>query len=259
MRKARKIFWQGFGGVMKHLQGWPVYENISRIIIWSSISSSVLNTKYSPLEQLSRNQHLMMCQSSPQLANLSTRSRYFAIFTTSSLLMIMLAIQSSFLIWLIILYNFSPSMWLSAQNFEACYFICERTLLTMIFVDMPSSENQLWRPGIITILFWKMNSKFLPFLFQLSILLIIWQGTLGKISFTTDAWSCANLQPYFAIMAHCAYCDNTDGSIKIKARLIAFHRIYGTHDGKKMAQLCIDLLDRAGITANVKFFEVYST
>jgi hypothetical protein len=35
--------------------------------------------------------------------------------------------------------------------------------------------------------------------------------------------------------------------------------MFGTHDGEKMAKLCIDLLDRAGITANVKDFEVYST
>lgn len=196
---------------------------------------------------------------SPQLANLSTRRRYFVIFATSSLLTIRLAIKSSFLTWLIILYNFSPSMLLSAQNFEVCCFICERTLRTMIFVDVASSEVRLWRPGTITILFWKMNSKFLPFLFLLSILLIIWQDALGKISFTADAWSSANLQSYFAITAHWAYRDNTDGSIKIKARLIAFHRMFGTHDGEKMAKLCIDLLDRAGITANVKDFEVYST
>lgn len=150
-------------------------------------------------------------------------------------------------------------MWLNAQNFEVCYFICERTLPTMIFVDVTSSEDRLWRPGTITILFWKMNSKFLPFLFLSSNLLIMWQDALGKISFTADAWSSANLQSYFAITAHWAYRDDTDGSIKIKARLIAFHRMFGTHDGQKMAQLCIDLLDRAGITANVKFFEVYST
>ena len=35
------------------------------------------------------------------------------------------------------------------------------------------------------------------------------------------------------------------------ARLIAFHRIFGRHTGEKLGQLCIDLLDRAGVTANV--------
>jgi hypothetical protein len=54
-------------------------------------------------------------------------------------------------------------------------------------------------------------------------------------------------------MAHWAYRD-TDGSIKIQACLIAFHRIFGHHTGEKMAQLCIDLLDRARTTSNVRFF-----
>ena len=57
-------------------------------------------------------------------------------------------------------------------------------------------------------------------------------------------------------MAYWAYRDETDGSIKIKARLIAFHRIFGRHTTEKLAQLCIDLLDRAGTTANVSIFEI---
>jgi hypothetical protein len=73
---------------------------------------------------------------------------------------------------------------------------------------------------------------------------------MGKISYTADAWSSASLQPYFMIMAHWAYHD-TNGSIK--AHLIAFHRIFGCHTREKMAQLCIDLLGRAGITSNVSF------
>jgi hypothetical protein len=87
----------------------------------------------------------------------------------------------------------------------------------------------------------------------LTVSLIILQSALGKISYTADAWSSANRQPYFAITAHWAYRDDVDGSIKIKARLIAFHRIFGRHTGQKMAKLCIDLLDRAGTTANVFF------
>jgi len=84
--------------------------------------------------------------------------------------------------------------------------------------------------------------------------LTIRQSALGKISYTADAWSSATLQSYFAITAHWAYRDNADGSIKIKARLIAFHPISGRHTGANMAQLCLDLLDRAGTTANVSFF-----
>jgi hypothetical protein len=98
-----------------------------------------------------------------------------------------------------------------------------------------------------------MNLKFAFSFFYHQFLLIILQGALGKISYTADAWSAANLRPYFAITAHWAYRDDTDGSIKIKARLIAFHRISGRHTGENMAKLCIDLLDRAGTTANVSF------
>jgi hypothetical protein len=54
-------------------------------------------------------------------------------------------------------------------------------------------------------------------------------------------------------MAHWAYYD-TDGSIKIQACLIVFHRIFGRHAGEKMAQLCINLLDRARTTSIVRFF-----
>jgi hypothetical protein len=81
---------------------------------------------------------------------------------------------------------------------------------------------------------------------------------LGKIFVTANAWSSASLQLYFTITAHWAYRD-TDGSIKIQARLIAFHRIFGRHTREKMAQLCIDLLDRARTTSNVRFFYTYST
>jgi hypothetical protein len=93
----------------------------------------------------------------------------------------------------------------------------------------------------------------------LILLLIICQSALGKVSYTADAWSSASQQSFFAITAHWAYRDDDD-SIKIKARLIAFHRIFGRHTGEKLGKLCIDLLDRAGTTANVSFFssEIWS-
>lgn len=80
------------------------------------------------------------------------------------------------------------------------------------------------------------------------------QSALGRISYTADAWSSASLKPFFAITAHWVYRDDADGSIRIKARLIAFHQISGRHTGENMAKLCLDLLDRAGCTANVSFF-----
>ena len=62
------------------------------------------------------------------------------------------------------------------------------------------------------------------------------------------------LQPFFAITAQWVHHDDTDGCIKIKAQLIAFHQIWGSHTAKKMAKLCLDLLDRAGTTSNVRFY-----
>ena len=51
--------------------------------------------------------------------------------------------------------------------------------------------------------------------------------------------------------AHWAYRDETDDTIKLKARLIAFHRIQGRHTAENMAQITVDLLGRAGTTDNV--------
>jgi len=66
-----------------------------------------------------------------------------------------------------------------------------------------------------------------------------------------DIWSDHNHQPYLCITAHWIAKDATTGSLILKAALLAFHRLYGTHDGKSMAEAVIGLLDRADITANV--------
>ena len=51
--------------------------------------------------------------------------------------------------------------------------------------------------------------------------------------------------------AHWAYRDESDDTIKLKARLIAFHRIRGRHTAENMARITVDLLGRAGVTDNV--------
>jgi hypothetical protein len=40
-------------------------------------------------------------------------------------------------------------------------------------------------------------------------------------------------------------------TLQVKNALIDFHHIHGGHDGKSMAEIAIQMLDRAGITANV--------
>jgi hypothetical protein len=74
---------------------------------------------------------------------------------------------------------------------------------------------------------------------------------LGKISYTSDAWSSGNLQSYYAMTAHWAYRDESDDTIKVKACLIAFHRVQGRHTAENLAQITVDLLGRAGVTDNV--------
>jgi hypothetical protein len=76
------------------------------------------------------------------------------------------------------------------------------------------------------------------------------KSALGKISYTSDSWSSDNLRPFYAMTAHWIYRDESDDTIKMKARLIAFHRIQGRHTAENMAQITVDLLGRAGATDN---------
>lgn len=76
---------------------------------------------------------------------------------------------------------------------------------------------------------------------------------MGQISFTTDIWSDQNRRPYLAITAHwIARIDSgATTSLQLKASLIAFHCLRGSHDGESLAATIIKLLDRAEITVKV--------
>jgi hypothetical protein len=63
-------------------------------------------------------------------------------------------------------------------------------------------------------------------------------------------WSKKDMQPYYAITAHWLY-ENEAGNIKLRSRLIAFHRFWGRHTAKNMVEVTLKLLDRAGTIANV--------
>jgi hypothetical protein len=45
--------------------------------------------------------------------------------------------------------------------------------------------------------------------------------------------------------------DATTGSLLLKAALIMFHHLQGTHNSKTMAATVLRLIDHANITANV--------
>lgn len=77
------------------------------------------------------------------------------------------------------------------------------------------------------------------------------QASAGQISVTMDIWSDQNRQSYLAITAHWIGTIHGTTALELKATLIAFHRLRGEHDGESLADVVIQLLDRAGITGNV--------
>jgi hypothetical protein len=70
-------------------------------------------------------------------------------------------------------------------------------------------------------------------------------------------WSKKDMQPYYAVTAHWLYEDGA-GNFKLGSRLIAFHRFWGRHTAKNMADVTLKLLDRAGTTTKVGVFLEYS-
>ena len=75
---------------------------------------------------------------------------------------------------------------------------------------------------------------------------------MGRVSFTADIWSDQTRQPYLAITAHwISECEGT-GALELKTALIAFHRLLGRHDGRSLASIILELLDRAGVTGKVR-------
>jgi hypothetical protein len=69
-------------------------------------------------------------------------------------------------------------------------------------------------------------------------------------------WSKGDLQPFYAVTAHWLY-EDKNKNIKLATRLIAFHRFWGRHTAKNMANVTLKILDRAGTTANVSFFLIH--
>ena len=56
------------------------------------------------------------------------------------------------------------------------------------------------------------------------------------------------------ITGHWLVRDPVAGGLQLKSALLAFHHLCGGHDGKSMAATILELLDQAGITANVHLF-----
>ena len=82
-------------------------------------------------------------------------------------------------------------------------------------------------------------------------LICLTQATVGQISFTMDIWSDQNRRSYLAITAHWIAIIPGSTSLELKAALFAFQQLCGNHNGKSLAEVVLQLLDRAGITVKV--------
>jgi hypothetical protein len=80
------------------------------------------------------------------------------------------------------------------------------------------------------------------------------KNAAGKISFTSDVWSDSNRRPYLALTAHWIVRDEATGALRLKAGLIAFHDLPGSHTGKALAVTMLRLIDRAGATLKIGHF-----
>jgi hypothetical protein len=63
-------------------------------------------------------------------------------------------------------------------------------------------------------------------------------------------------RPYLAMTAHWMKM-NGNGHLSLESSLIAFHRLFGRHDGQNLANVVLAMMDRVGITANVSLFRAF--
>jgi hypothetical protein len=84
-----------------------------------------------------------------------------------------------------------------------------------------------------------------------AILFITHQNAPGKISFTADIWSNQSRHSFLAVTAHWVERDEPTRHLKLRAALIAFHRLRGSHTGQRLARIALNILDRVGVTDKV--------
>lgn len=82
---------------------------------------------------------------------------------------------------------------------------------------------------------------------------------MGKISFTMDIWSDPDLKSYMAVTAHWMECQPLQTSqtsqqkIRLRADLIGFINILGSHTGEHLAKVFLWIIDRLKIADKVGF------
>ena len=91
------------------------------------------------------------------------------------------------------------------------------------------------------------------------------QNALGRISVTTDMWSDPNLSAFMAVTSHWIETETIQTArgvqyhLKLRAELIGFHRVPGSHTGEHLAQALLYILDRLGITSKVIYIDLCYT
>jgi hypothetical protein len=81
---------------------------------------------------------------------------------------------------------------------------------------------------------------------------------VGKISFTTDAWSDPNQVSFMAVTAHWIQAieqktptGGVDKKLHLRADLIGFHKLPGRHSGEHLAYCFLFITDRIQVTSKV--------
>ncbi|KAG2047331.1 hypothetical protein BDR06DRAFT_976813 [Suillus hirtellus] len=70
----------------------------------------------------------------------------------------------------------------------------------------------------------------------------------GKVSFTSDLWSDSNLCPFMALTAHWIAKADQGSMLTLRAALIGFHNVPGSHTGELLAGVIMHLTDHAAVT-----------
>jgi len=75
---------------------------------------------------------------------------------------------------------------------------------------------------------------------------------MGRVSITADTWSDQSSNSYLAVTAHWVAVVEGTSALQLKSALITFHRLRQGHTGKELVKTMMYLLDRAGITLNMR-------
>ena len=78
------------------------------------------------------------------------------------------------------------------------------------------------------------------------------EGSLGRVSFTSDIWSDSQLASFLAMTAHWCRHDPA-GRLEIANRLLAFRLVEGAHDGENIGQIMYNIIKDAKAHRKVPF------